>query len=295
MKRHRVAVVGCGALARGAHLPNCRRNRRVELVAVCDIDPRAAEQCREKFGAARAETDWRRVVAAADIDVCVLCTHTNLRGEFIVPALESGKAVYTEKPLAPSRKEMLDAASHAALGQMPAAAGLRLDIATTVGARMIPKAAELAGAWVKPGFDDQAWAALESYDNNTGVGHAYLRIRFQVPDNVPSEGYLLDLGTADDYDETYLNGVKIGSVNPENTPEIDAPWAKRRLYPIPPKLLKPGAKNLLAIYVWNRNAESLGWKTTLRGPISIHVPGSETSLYTGTYCPHDDPYIWRSW
>ena len=189
----------------------------------------------------------------------------------------------------------LDSASHAALRQMPVAASPRLDIAKTVGARMIPKAAELADAWVKPGFDDQAWAALESYDNNTGVGHAYLRIRFQVPANVPNEGYLLDLGTADDYDETYLNGVKIGSVNPENTPESDAPWAKRRLYPIPPKLLKPGKENLLAIYVWNRNSESLGWKTTLRGPISIHVPGSETSLYMGTYCPHDDPYIWRSW
>ena len=108
MKRHRVAVVGCGALARGAHPPNCRRNRRVELAAVCDIDPRAAEQCREEFGAALAETDWRRIVAVADIDGCVLCTHTSLRGEFIVPALESGKAVYAEKPLAPSRKEMLD-------------------------------------------------------------------------------------------------------------------------------------------------------------------------------------------
>src|SRR5262249_24373353 len=45
---------------------------------------------------------------AKDIDVCVLCTHTNLRGRFIIPALKSGKAVYTEKPLAPSRAEMID-------------------------------------------------------------------------------------------------------------------------------------------------------------------------------------------
>ena len=108
MKKHRVAVVGCGALAQGAHLPNCQRNPRVELVAVCDVDKAAAESCKERFGAQRVETDWRRVAEAKDIDLCVLCTHTNLRGAFIVPALEAGKAVYTEKPLAPSRQEMLE-------------------------------------------------------------------------------------------------------------------------------------------------------------------------------------------
>jgi predicted dehydrogenase len=79
----------------------------VELVATCDLDPKVAEKCRVGFGAQRAETDWRRVVAAKDIDVCILCTHTSLRGEFIIPALEAGKPVYTEKPLAPSRAEMV--------------------------------------------------------------------------------------------------------------------------------------------------------------------------------------------
>ncbi len=107
MKIHRVAVVGCGALAQSAHLPHCQRNPRVELVATCDRDAATAEDCRQRFGAQRAETDWRRVVAADDIDVCILATHTNLRGEFIIPAVEHGKAVYTEKPLAPSREEMI--------------------------------------------------------------------------------------------------------------------------------------------------------------------------------------------
>jgi predicted dehydrogenase len=108
MKKHRVAIVGCGALAEATHLPHCQQNPRVELVAACDRMSDAAERCRDRFGAQRAETDWRRIVGARDIDVCILCTHTNLRAEFIVPALESGKAVYTEKPLASSRSEMID-------------------------------------------------------------------------------------------------------------------------------------------------------------------------------------------
>ncbi|MCC7519180.1 MAG: Gfo/Idh/MocA family oxidoreductase [Verrucomicrobiae bacterium] len=106
MKIHRVAVVGCGALARHVHLPNIRKNSRMKLVAACDMDVAAAESARADFGAERAETDWRKVVAAKDVDLCVLSTHTNLRGEFIIPALESGKAVYTEKPLAPSLEDM---------------------------------------------------------------------------------------------------------------------------------------------------------------------------------------------
>ncbi|MBI4026604.1 MAG: Gfo/Idh/MocA family oxidoreductase [Verrucomicrobia bacterium] len=107
MKKHRVAVVGCGALAQGAHLPNCRQNPRIELIATCDLDRNTAEKCREQFGASRTETDWRRIVEAKDVDLCILCTHVNLRGEFIIPALESGKPVYTEKPLAPNRSEMI--------------------------------------------------------------------------------------------------------------------------------------------------------------------------------------------
>ncbi len=107
-KKYRVAVVGCGMMAQAAHLPNCKSNPRIDLVAVCDLNEAVAKACRETFGARRFETDWRKVVAADDIDLCILATHTNLRGEFIIPAIEAGKAVYTEKPLAPSRAEMVE-------------------------------------------------------------------------------------------------------------------------------------------------------------------------------------------
>lgn len=105
-KVHRVAVVGCGALAQAAHLPSAKKNPRIQLAAVCDMDANTADFCKKEFGAERSETDWRKIVDADDIDVCILATHTNLRGDFIVPALEKGKAVYTEKPLAPSRADM---------------------------------------------------------------------------------------------------------------------------------------------------------------------------------------------
>ncbi len=107
MKKHRVAIVGCGALAQAIHLPNAQQNPRVELIATCDLNRQVAETCKAKFGAQRAETHWHKIVEAKDIDLCILATHTNLRGEFIIPALESGKAVYTEKPLASNQKEIV--------------------------------------------------------------------------------------------------------------------------------------------------------------------------------------------
>jgi len=108
MKIYRTAVVGCGALAQAMHLPNIRQNPRTRLAVTCDISRDAAAGCKEKFGAERFETDWRKVAEADDIDVIVLATHTNLRGELIIPALLAGKPVYTEKPLSIHRQEMVD-------------------------------------------------------------------------------------------------------------------------------------------------------------------------------------------
>lgn len=87
------------------------------------MNPAVAESCRAEFHAQRAETDWRRVVAAPDIDVCLLATHQEFRGEFIIPALEAGQSVYTEKPLAPRREEMLRIARAARQTKRPVCVG----------------------------------------------------------------------------------------------------------------------------------------------------------------------------
>ena len=105
-RKHRVAVVGCGALAQFVHLPNIAENPRLELAVTCDLDVQTSEMCRDRFGAERAETDWHQVVNADDVDLIVLATHTNLRGELIIPAVRAGKPVYTEKPLGTDRNEM---------------------------------------------------------------------------------------------------------------------------------------------------------------------------------------------
>ncbi len=110
-------------MSQGTHFPNAQKNPRVKLICACDINRAVAKQCCAQFGARRVETDWRAVVAADDIDVIVLGTQHNIRGEVIIPALQHGKPVYTEKPLAPSRKEMFDIVTASRETKVPVCVG----------------------------------------------------------------------------------------------------------------------------------------------------------------------------
>ncbi len=103
----RAAVVGCGALANGAHLPNIQKSDILDLAVACDVNKEQAEYAAERWGAGRVSLDWQEVVKAGDVDLIVLCTHTSLRADLICAAAEAGKPVYTEKPLADSREEMI--------------------------------------------------------------------------------------------------------------------------------------------------------------------------------------------
>src|SRR5580658_2459191 len=73
---------------------------KIELTAICGRDPAAVERARALFGWARAETDWRKIVAAPDIDIVDISTGNDTHCEMALAALQAGKAVVCEKPLA---------------------------------------------------------------------------------------------------------------------------------------------------------------------------------------------------
>jgi predicted dehydrogenase len=73
---------------------------KAELTAICGRDARAVEQARVIFGWNRAETDWRKIVHAPDIDIVDVGAGNDTHCEMAVAALEAGKAVICEKPLA---------------------------------------------------------------------------------------------------------------------------------------------------------------------------------------------------
>lgn len=112
-----IGVIGCGTIARSAHLPAIVRLRdRLRLVAVADVREEQAARAAADFGADRYYTDYRQLLDDPEIAVVDICTPELLHGEQVPAAAAAGKHILCEKPMADSLEAadaMLDAARRA--------------------------------------------------------------------------------------------------------------------------------------------------------------------------------------
>src|SRR3989454_2497715 len=105
MDRVRLAIVGCGNISQ-LNAPGYLQHPRCDVVALCDIDSeRAKRRAREWSITPRIYTDLAQVLDDRAVDAVELLTPTWLHAEQIVAALESGKHVSCQKPLAVSVAE----------------------------------------------------------------------------------------------------------------------------------------------------------------------------------------------
>jgi len=115
MEKLRVGIIGCGGIANGKHMPAIKALGTVDMVAFCDIIPERAEKAKVEFGTpdAKTYTDYKELLADKSIDVIHVCTPNRSHSYITVDALESGKHVMCEKPMAinsEEAKKMIDAA-----------------------------------------------------------------------------------------------------------------------------------------------------------------------------------------
>jgi predicted dehydrogenase len=90
---------------------------RPELTVLAGRDAARVAEAAGKLGWSSTETDWHRVIEREDVDLVDVCTPGNTHAEIAIAALEAGKHVLCEKPLANSVAEaeaMADAAAKAA-------------------------------------------------------------------------------------------------------------------------------------------------------------------------------------
>ena len=95
-----LAVVGAGRWANLAHLPGWARDDRCQIVGVCDIDTGAVAAAAQQYGAAVATTDYRELLARDDVDIVDVVTRDSEHFEINVAAVEAGKHVLSETPVA---------------------------------------------------------------------------------------------------------------------------------------------------------------------------------------------------
>ncbi len=102
----RVGMVGYGFMGRAHSNAYHRVNQFFDLAyqpvlkAVAGRTGEKAETFRGRWGWQRAESDWRKLVEAADIDVIDICSPNNTHHEIALAAATAGKMILCEKPLA---------------------------------------------------------------------------------------------------------------------------------------------------------------------------------------------------
>jgi UDP-N-acetylglucosamine 3-dehydrogenase len=107
MRKLKVAVIGCGSIAKYRHLQEYHLNNKVEIVAVCDVVEERAEEKAAQYGA-KAFTDYKEVIKLEDVDAISVCLPNYLHAPVTIAALNAGKHVLCEKPMATSKKEAED-------------------------------------------------------------------------------------------------------------------------------------------------------------------------------------------
>lgn len=98
----RIGIIGCGGIANGKHLPSLSKVEGVLLVAFCDIVPARAQEAAEKYGAPGAQVyeDYRKLLEDRTLDIVHVLTPNDSHADITVAALEAGKHVMCEKPMA---------------------------------------------------------------------------------------------------------------------------------------------------------------------------------------------------
>jgi predicted dehydrogenase len=104
----KIGIIGGGGIVRGAHLtPGWLADPDAEIVAVCDIHEPTARKLADDFKIPKVFTDFRDLLKLKEIDAVDICTPNMVHTPAVIAALEAGKHVLCEKPLAVTVAEIL--------------------------------------------------------------------------------------------------------------------------------------------------------------------------------------------
>jgi predicted dehydrogenase len=106
-KKLRVAIIGCGGIANGKHLPSLKKLEQVEMVAFCDIEIKKAEKAAIEYGTPEAVVykNYKQLLEDESIDVVHVLTPNISHAEISIASMEAGKHVMCEKPMAKTSEE----------------------------------------------------------------------------------------------------------------------------------------------------------------------------------------------
>ena len=103
-KKIKVGVIGCGSVSR-MYFPHLSKSPFVELVSTCDIRPERAKTAAEKYNVPNHYPHIDQMLAGPKFDLMVTLTDMQEHGHLNKQALQAGRHVWSEKPMANTYKE----------------------------------------------------------------------------------------------------------------------------------------------------------------------------------------------
>lgn len=100
MQKINLGIIGLGSISQVMHLPILSKNPDIELTGICDKDKSKTKFLAEKYKVKNYYSDYREMLKNEDITGVVVATPTDTHTELTIAALEAGKDVFVEKPIA---------------------------------------------------------------------------------------------------------------------------------------------------------------------------------------------------
>ncbi|TQF29564.1 Gfo/Idh/MocA family oxidoreductase [Bradyrhizobium sp. UNPA324] len=95
-----IGIIGTGMVGQMCHLANFAANPACRVVAIADLRPDLAAAAAQKFGISRVYGTHRELLADSDVSAVVVVTKRRATGPIVLDALNSGRHVLSEKPMA---------------------------------------------------------------------------------------------------------------------------------------------------------------------------------------------------
>ena len=99
-----VGIIGCGRIAQERHLPEYQENPNAVIIGVYDVNMDRAREIAEKYSA-KAYSSYEELLKDPKIDAVSVCSANSTHAEISVAALNAGKHVLCEKPMAITYEE----------------------------------------------------------------------------------------------------------------------------------------------------------------------------------------------
>ena len=100
-----IGIIGAGMIAEH-HIVSLQKNSRVSITWIAATKPEKLEKIRAKYSINKATINYKDILSDPNVDAVIICTPPNLHKTMFIEAVNAGKHILVEKPLAMSLKEI---------------------------------------------------------------------------------------------------------------------------------------------------------------------------------------------